>query len=100
MQALLTTPQGPSDLNWYPDSGAIHHLTNDLANLNMRAEDYPSSNQIRIGLLVKNIGSTKLSTPSSFILNDVLHVPKITKNLISIQKFSIDTNTSIEFLPS
>ena len=35
MQALLTTPQGPSNLNWYLDSRATHHLTNDLANLNM-----------------------------------------------------------------
>ena len=71
----------------------------------MRAKDYPSSNQIRIrngiGLSVKHIGSTKLSTPSSsFILNDVLHVLEITKNLISVQKFTNDTNTSIEFHPS
>ena len=70
----------------------------------MQAEDYPSFDQIRvrngIGLSVKHIGSTKLSTPSSFILNDVLHVLEITKNLISIQKFTNDTNTSIEFHPS
>ena len=105
MQALLTTPQGSFNLNWYQDSRATHHLTNDLANLNMQVEDYPSSDQIRvrngIGLSMKHIGSTKLSTPSSsFILNDVLHVLEITKNLIFVQKFTNDTNTSIEFHPS
>ena len=50
---------------------------------------------------VKHIGSTQLSTPtSSFILLDVLHVPHITKNLISIHKFTNDTNTFIEFHPT
>ena len=40
MQALLATPQSPSDDQWYADSGAIHHLTADLANLNVRANEY------------------------------------------------------------
>ena len=77
----------------------------DFANLNVKAEEYHGSDQIRIGngigLNVKHIGSKKLSTPSSsFILQDVLHVPHITKNLISVHKFTSDTNTFIEFHPS
>jgi hypothetical protein len=36
MQALLATPQPPVDENWYADSSATHHLTADLANLNVR----------------------------------------------------------------
>ena len=49
---------------------------------------------------VKHIGFTKLSTPSSsFLLHNVLHALHITKNLISIHKFTFDTNTSIEFHP-
>ena len=105
MHALLTTPQTAPDLNWYPDSGATHHLTADLANLNVKADKYHGLDQICIGnglgLTVKHIGSTHLSTPtSSFLLHDVLHVPHITKNLISIQKFTTDTNTSIEFHPT
>ena len=102
MHALLTTPQSTFDLNWCPDFGATHHLIADLANLNVRADEYHVSDQIQIGnsldLNVKHIGSTKLSTPtSSFLLHDVLHVPLITKNLISIHKFTNDSNTSIEF---
>ena len=105
MHALFTTPQFASNLNRYPDSGATHHLTVDLANLNVRANEYQGSNQIRIGnglgLSVKHISSTKLSTPtSSFILHDVLHVSHITKNLISVHKFTTDSNTSIEFHPT
>ena len=71
----------------------------------MKADKYHGLDQICIGnglgLTVKHIGSTHLSTPtSSFLLHDVLHVPHITKNLISIQKFTTDTNTSIEFHPT
>ena len=71
----------------------------------MRADEYQGSDKIQIGnglgLSVKHIGSTKLSTPtSSFILHDVLHVPYITKNLIFVHKFITDTNTSIEFHPT
>ena len=105
MHALLTTPQTALDLNWYSDSRATHHLIADLANLNVKGDEYHGLDQIRIGnglgLIVKHIGSTHLSTQtSSFLLNDVLHVPHITKNLISVHKFTTDTNTLIEFHPT
>jgi hypothetical protein len=105
MHALYASPQAASDLNWYSDSGATHHLTNDLANLNVRAEEYTGSEGIRVGngksLPVKHIGTTQFSTPTStFLLNDVLHVPQISKNLISVHKFTNDTNTLMEFHPS
>ncbi|XP_039034466.1 uncharacterized protein LOC120170596 isoform X2 [Hibiscus syriacus] len=32
-QAHIATPEIVDDNAWYPDSGATHHLTNDLANL-------------------------------------------------------------------
>jgi hypothetical protein len=63
------------------------------------------SDQIRIGngkgLSIKHIGTTRLSTPiSHFDLLDILHVPHITKNFTSVQKFTKDTNTFFEFHPS
>ena len=77
------------------------HLTANLANLNVRANEYQDSDQIRIGnvlgLSVKHIGSTKLSTPTSSF---ILHVPYITKNLIPVHKFTTNINTSIEFHPT
>uniref|UniRef100_A0A2N9J5N8 Reverse transcriptase Ty1/copia-type domain-containing protein n=1 Tax=Fagus sylvatica TaxID=28930 RepID=A0A2N9J5N8_FAGSY len=49
MQALLATPQSSSDDQWYADSGATHHLTADLANLNVRADEYQGQENIRVG---------------------------------------------------
>ena len=104
MQALLTTPQSHTDENWYADSGATHHLTADLANLKVRAEEYQGQEQIRVGngksIPIKHVGTTQLFSPtSSFQLNDVLHVSQISQNLLSIQKFTVDTNTFIELHP-
>uniref|UniRef100_A0A2N9I0S6 Reverse transcriptase Ty1/copia-type domain-containing protein n=2 Tax=Fagus sylvatica TaxID=28930 RepID=A0A2N9I0S6_FAGSY len=48
MQALFATPNHSQDPNWYPDSGATHHLTHDLTNLNIRADEYQGSDQIRV----------------------------------------------------
>jgi hypothetical protein len=28
------------DINWYPDTGATHHITSDLNNLNLHSESY------------------------------------------------------------
>jgi hypothetical protein len=104
-QAYLSAPSNSSDQNWYLGSEATHHLTSDLANLNIKAEDYLGLDQIRVGnskgLSIKHIGTTRLSTPSSnFDLLNILHVPQISKNLISVQKFTSDTNTFFEFYPS
>ena len=46
------------------------------------------------------IGTSQIHTSSlAFKLFDVLHVPNICKNLISVQKFKQDTNTFFEFHP-
>lgn len=87
--AYLSSPSNSIDQNWYPNSRATHHLNSDLANLNIKAEDYLGSDQIRIsngkGLSIKHIGTTRLSTPiSNFDLLDILHVPQISKKLISV----------------
>jgi hypothetical protein len=103
-QALLATPQTASDDQWYADSGATHHLTADLANLNVRADEYHGQDNIRVGngtgLPIKHVRTTHILSPSSsFQLNDVLHVPQISQNLLSIQKFTTDTNTFVELHP-
>uniref|UniRef100_A0A2N9GPB1 Uncharacterized protein n=1 Tax=Fagus sylvatica TaxID=28930 RepID=A0A2N9GPB1_FAGSY len=47
--ALLATPQPQADYNWYSDTGASHHLTSDLSNLNMGADEYTGTEHIRVG---------------------------------------------------
>ncbi|XP_020089021.1 uncharacterized protein LOC109714763 [Ananas comosus] len=42
------TRSNDHDLDWYIDSGATHHVTADLANLNIQA-DHPSTDQLHIG---------------------------------------------------
>ena len=70
----------------------------------MRADEYTSTEQIRVGngksLPIKHLGTSHLFTPhNSFCLNNVLHVPNISQNLLSVQKFTTDTNTFFEFHP-
>jgi hypothetical protein len=103
-QAFFLASSANFDSVWYPDSGATHHLTSDLANLNLNAETYSGSEQIRMGngngVSIEHIGDTHLSTPTtSFLLRNVLHVPLVTKNLLSVHKFTLNTNTYIEFHP-
>ncbi|WVY96142.1 hypothetical protein V8G54_028293 [Vigna mungo] len=66
---------------WYPDSGASHHVTNDSSNFNSKSS-YTGSEKIKLGngagLKITQIGSPALSTSSSsssFVLNNLLHVP-------------------------
>jgi hypothetical protein len=101
----LATPQSQCDSIWYPDSGATHHLTNDLANLNVRVDEYTGNDQIRVGngttLPIHHIGTTQLTAPfTSFLLKNVLHVPSISHNLLSVQKFTLDINTFLELHPN
>ena len=89
---------------WLLDSGASHHVTNDLNNLSLHAP-YDGSDEIVIGdgssLSIANTGSFSLTTPSKFFtFSNVLYVPSISRNILSISKFCKENNTSIEFLPS
>ena len=89
---------------WLLDSGASHHITSDLNNLSIHTP-YDGADDIMIGdgtnLPITHTGFTSLlHSNQKFSLTDVLCVPTITKNLISISKFCISNNASVEFLPS
>ena len=94
-----TTAEIIQDNNWYPDSGATHHLTPNLNNLLTKSQ-FPSSDEVFVGngkgLPIHHIGHTSFS--SSFIpsktlaLKQLLHVPEITKNLLSVSKFAADNH--------
>lgn len=86
---------------WFPDTGATHHITPDISSLS-QVEDYKGNDQVKVGngapLNIANTGKTLLHTPTrTFHLNNVLHVPSITKNLLSVQKFSRDNDSFFEF---
>lgn len=84
------------DSSWYVDSGATNHITNVMNNLQLSAP-YSGNEQVAVGngnqLPIHSIGKSSLpSTHSStsLFLNNILYVPKITKNLISISQFTKD----------
>ena len=85
------------------DSGATHHLTNNLQNLNMGMK-YSGNQLLHVGngegLNISHIGYACFHTSCDSLLhlNDILCVPAITKNLISISKLLKDNDITIEFV--
>ena len=70
--------------------------------MNLQADEYTGQDQVHVGngqgLPIKHLGSASLSFPNaSFKLSDVLHVPQITKNLLSVSKFTSDNDVYFEF---
>ena len=89
---------------WVVDSGASHHITNDVQNVHS-ACDYTGPEEITMGdgnsIAISHTGKTFLHTPThKFHLSNTLCAPDIKTNLISVSQFCHDNNTSIEFFPS
>lgn len=87
--ANYTAPASLSDCTWYPDFATKRHITNDLSNLTISSEQYQGGDTIRVGdgagLPIQHHGQSSLSSGStSFTLKNLLHVPSITKNLVSV----------------
>ena len=85
---------------WVVDSGASGHMSSTDGILLSRLP--PSHSSITVGnghtLLVTCRGNSTLSTPtSSFQLNNILVVPSLIRNLISVRQFTKDNNCTIEF---
>ena len=107
LATVFSAPDQANDDAWYPDSGSTNHVTNDLNNLNLACE-YRGNNRVQIGngtgLPISNIGCSYLipthsSRHTRLILKNLLHVPAIKKNLISVAQFSFDNNVFFEFHP-
>lgn len=86
---------------WYPDTGATHHVTPDLASLSL-STPYRGTNKLVVGngtgLNIAHVGSGILpNTSRPLHLNNILHVPHIQKPLLSVQKLCKDNNCSVEF---
>nr|GME02242.1 Retrovirus-related Pol polyprotein from transposon RE1 [Ipomoea batatas] len=87
--------------SWLLDSGASHHVTTDLSNLALHTP-YDGTDEVMIGngsgLPISHTGFISLpSTSKSFSLSNVLCVPTMCRNVISISQFCRDNNSLIEF---
>ncbi|KAJ9535464.1 hypothetical protein OSB04_un001410 [Centaurea solstitialis] len=102
-QAFHTMAIHPSDQTWYADTGATSHTTNNLGNFTSYVNNGLFRNVI-VGdgspIPIRGIGHQTLPYPfPPLLLKNVLHTPRIIKNLLSIRRFTIDNNVSVEFDP-
>ncbi|KAL4377519.1 hypothetical protein GQ457_02G024390 [Hibiscus cannabinus] len=102
-QVQLTTV-GTGQNQWYVDSGATHHVTPEAGKV-MQGSEYGGPGKITVGdganLNIAKIGKSVLPVFSSnrktLVLSDLMHVPQITKNLISVPKLARDNHVFLEF---
>ncbi|KAE8735021.1 hypothetical protein F3Y22_tig00000483pilonHSYRG00001 [Hibiscus syriacus] len=86
---------------WYPDSGATHYVSNDKVAASL-GRPYSGKGKVYLGdgstLPISNISNVPLTANTYDLqLNNVLCVPKITRNLLSVSKLTQDNNVYLEF---
>ena len=89
---------------WFMDSGATDHLTGDLDRMTFQ-ERYHGNDHVHVangaGLHISHIGHSQISgLDRNLALRDILHVPNISKNLLSVHKFVSDNDVFVEFHPT
>ena len=89
---------------WLVDSGASHHMTADLGNLSAHSP-YGGGDDVLLGdgsaIPITHSGS--FSTPSytrPFFINNVLCVPSLDKNLISVFQLCKTNGVAVTFTPT
>ena len=90
-----------ADPNWYPDTGATHHMTSLPVN---NPEEYGGPHNVYMGnrnsMHVSHTGNLPISIGSSqFSLRNVFHIPSIRKNLLSVARFTKDNHVFFLFAP-
>jgi len=102
--APSTSGSSAASTTWFPDSGASFHVTGDARNI-QEPLSFDGPEQIFIGngqgLDIHSAGSSVFSSPIkpqiTLTLDHLLHVPSITKNLISVSQFAKDNSVFFEF---
>ncbi|XP_010474349.1 PREDICTED: uncharacterized protein LOC104753857 [Camelina sativa] len=103
-QAHHTTAGSQPDLTpWLLDSAASHHIASDLSNLSLHSP-YTGNDTIMIGngtgLPVTHTGSVSFPSHSKPLqLQNVLCVPEMRRNLISVNKFCKTNNVMVHLCP-
>lgn len=99
--AFIASPHTTQDPEWYFDSGVSNHVTHDSNRFQeITGNDGKSALTVGNGEKMKIVASgfTTINTNKKPLnLNEVLYVPNITKNLLSISKLAADNNILVEF---
>jgi len=97
LNALMVNFVVVEDPSWYANTRASHHVTNNMQNLSHK-KGYNDKKSLIVAngskLGNSHIGNAKLQDLS---LNNVLYVPKITKNLVSVSQLVTDNKVNIIF---
>ncbi|MCH82949.1 retrovirus-related Pol polyprotein from transposon TNT 1-94, partial [Trifolium medium] len=103
-QAFVASSSSTPSFNWYSDSGASHHVTSSSQNIH-QLSPFEGPDQVYLGngqgLSISHFGSSSFSSPLKpnvqLILHNLLLVPTITKNLLSVSQFAKDNSVYFEF---
>ncbi|KAG8497482.1 hypothetical protein CXB51_008701 [Gossypium anomalum] len=100
--SYVPVPVGTS--SWYPDFGATHHVCQNASRLNA-STPFTGTSSLFMGngapTKISSIGNTVLSTAKKLLhLSNILCVPSIRKNLISVSQFVTDNNFSVDSIAS
>ena len=87
--------------SWVTDTSSTNHVAANLSSFD-HFETYNGHDTLHVGngkgLPILHIGSSQLYSPyKTFHLSQMLHVPEIKQNLLSVQKFFHDNNVYFEF---
>jgi hypothetical protein len=93
-----------SDANWYVDTGATDHISNELEQLATK-ERYISTDQIQVangsGLSISHVENSSIFVlKHPLCLNQIFYAPRINRHLISVRKLAHDNNAFVEFHPN
>ncbi|KAG7599495.1 Reverse transcriptase RNA-dependent DNA polymerase [Arabidopsis suecica] len=102
-RAHYTASTNYSQAPWLLDSGATHHIATDISNMSI-AGPYNGGEEVVVGngagLPITNTGSTTFPTPTkNLLLDNVLCVPTIKKNLISVNKLCRSNGVMVQMCP-
>lgn len=90
--------------NWYMDTGATYHITDNLDKLTLK-DKYSSKDMVQIasgsGMRILHVGLPHITTPcKSLQLNNVLYIPQSSRQLLSVHQFIANNKVFLEFHPS
>ena len=105
--ALTSSDEGKRNDEWYLDSAASANMTFDENNL-QDYQDYNQPSNVFLGdnRYIPAMGEGKLQMTSTndntgmhsdLVLNRVLHVPQLAKNLVSVSSIAVDNNAEVVF---
>nr|XP_009786936.1 PREDICTED: uncharacterized protein LOC104234972 [Nicotiana sylvestris] len=100
---FASSPNPPTQ-TWLIDSGTTHHITVDFDNLGIYSE-YQGPEEVTLGndskLPISHVGkSSVIVSNNKFNIDNILHIPIATHNLLSISSFAKSNNVSVELFPN